>query len=81
MSGLPAFALRRKSLIIAGLVLAIFWSLYSGMTMQRREDPGTTQRQTAIVTSFPGATTHDVEELITKKIADAMRGVTFDRRS
>jgi multidrug efflux pump len=76
MSGLPAFALRRKSLIIAGLVLAIFWSVYSGMTMQRREDPGTTQRQTAIVTSFPGATTHDVEELVTKKIADAMRGVT-----
>ncbi|MDB5092065.1 MAG: acriflavin resistance protein [Candidatus Eremiobacteraeota bacterium] len=76
MSGLPAFALRRKSLIIAGLVLAIFWSLYSGVTMQRREDPGTTQRQTAIVTSFPGATTHDVEELVTKKIADAMRGVT-----
>ena len=76
MSGLPAFALRRKSLVLAGLVLAIFWSLYAGATMQRREDPGTTQRQTAIVTVFPGATTHDVEQLVTKKIADAMRGVT-----
>ncbi|HEY4440523.1 MAG TPA: hypothetical protein VGN14_08700, partial [Candidatus Elarobacter sp.] len=76
MSGLPLFALRRKSLVIAGLVLALFWSLSSALTMQRREDPGTTQRQTAIVTSFPGATTHDVEELVTKKIADEMRGVT-----
>ncbi|HEV3087206.1 MAG TPA: efflux RND transporter permease subunit [Candidatus Elarobacter sp.] len=76
MSGLPAFALRRKSLIIAGLVLALFWSLYSAYTMQRREDPGTTQRQTSVVTVFPGATTADVEQLVTKKIADALRGVT-----
>ena len=75
MSGWPLFALRRKSLIIAGLVLALFWSIFSAFTMQRREDPGTTQRQTTIVTVFPGATTHDVEELVTKKIADAMRGV------
>ena len=76
MSRLPLFALRRKSLVIAGLVLALFWSLYAASTMQRREDPGTAQRQTSIVTVFPGATTHDVEQLVTKKIADAIRGVT-----
>jgi multidrug efflux pump subunit AcrB len=76
MSGWPAFALRRKSLVVAGLVLALFWSVFSAFTMQRREDPGTTQRQTAVVTMFPGATTHDVEELVTKKIADSLRGVT-----
>ena len=75
MSGLPAFALRRKSLVLAGLVLALFWSVFSGLSMQRREDPGTTQRQTSIVTVFPGATTHDVEQLVTRKIADALRGV------
>src|ERR1700738_5113694 len=76
MSGLPSFALRRRSLVIAALVLALFWSLYAAFTMQRREDPGTTQRQTFVVTVFPGATTRDVEQLVTKKIADALRGVT-----
>ena len=75
MSRLPFFALQRKSLVIAGLVLALFWSVFSAFSMQRREDPGTTQRQTSIVTAWPGATTNDVEELVTKKIADDVRGV------
>jgi multidrug efflux pump subunit AcrB len=72
---LPSFALKNKSLVLAGLVLALFWSLYSAYTMQRREDPGTTQRQTSIVALFPGAKTGDVEQLVTKKIVDDLRGV------
>lgn len=75
MNRLPLFALRNKSLVLAGLVLALFWSLFSAYTMQRREDPETTQRQTSVVTLFPGATTHDVEQLVTKKIVDDLRGV------
>jgi len=75
MNRLPRFALERKALVIAVLILALVWSLYSMLTMQRREDPGTTQRVTQIVTFFPGATTQDVEELVTKKIVDDVRGV------
>ena len=72
---LPRFAVTRKSLVLAALLLAVFWSLASAFTMQRREDPGTTQRQTLIVTTFPGATTENVEQLVTKKIVDDIRGV------
>ncbi len=72
---LARFAVQRKSLVIAGLVLAIFWSLFAGLGMQRREDPGTTQRQTAIVTTYAGATTQNVEQLVTKKITEDIRGV------
>ncbi|HYZ16589.1 MAG TPA: efflux RND transporter permease subunit [Candidatus Acidoferrum sp.] len=75
MSRLPLFALKNKSLVLAGLVLALFWSLSSAYGMQRREDPETTQRQTSIVTLFPGAKTGDVEQLVTKKIVDDLRGV------
>ncbi|GAC1419428.1 MAG: efflux RND transporter permease subunit [Candidatus Velthaea sp.] len=75
MNRLPRFALQRKSLVLAALVLALFWSLASALGMQRREDPGTTQRQTTVVTMWPGATTRDVEQLVTKKIADDLRGV------
>jgi multidrug efflux pump subunit AcrB len=72
---LPKFAVERKSLVVAAAVLAIFWSLSAAFTMQRREDPGTEQRQTEVVTVYPGATTENVEQLVTKKIADDLRGV------
>lgn len=75
MSGLPRFALARKSLVLAALALALFWSIASFFNVQRREDPGTTQRQTEIVTLLPGATTENVEQLVTKKIEDAVRPV------
>ena len=75
MNRLPRFALARKSLILAALVLALFWSVAAALGMQRREDPGTTQRQTSVVTTWPGASTRDVEQLVTKKIADDLRGV------
>ena len=75
MKHLPRFALGHKSLVLAGLVLALFWSLSAALGMQRREDPVTTQRQTIVLTIWPGATTRDVEQLVTKKIADDLRGV------
>ncbi len=75
MNRLPRFALARKSLVLAALVLALFWSLAAALGMQRREDPGTTQRQTEVVATWPGATTRDVEQLVTKKISDDLRGV------
>lgn len=72
---LPKFAVERKSLVLAAATLALFWSLASAFTMQRREDPGTEQRLTEIVTAYPGATTENVEQLITRKIEDAVRSV------
>ena len=72
---LPKFAVTHKSLILVALTLALVWSISSAFTMQRREDPGTVQRVTQIITIWPGASTHNVEELVTKKIADDLRGV------
>jgi len=72
---LPKFSITHKSLVLVALTLAIVWSVFSAFTMQRREDPGTVQRVTQIVTIWPGASTHNVEELVTKKIADDLRGV------
>ena len=72
---LPKLAVSRKPLILVALALALIWSITSALTMQRREDPGTVQRATEIVTLWPGASAHDVQELITKKISDDLRGV------
>lgn len=72
---LPKFAVERKSLVLAAATLAIFWSLASAAAMQRREDPGTEQRFTDVVTLYPGATTENVEQLITRKIEDGVRSV------
>ncbi|HZV79236.1 MAG TPA: efflux RND transporter permease subunit [Candidatus Binatus sp.] len=72
---LPRFAVTHKSLILVALTLVLVWSISSAFSMQRREDPGTVQRVTQIITIWPGASTHNVEELVTKKIADDLRGV------
>ena len=72
---LPKFSVTHKSLVLVALTLALVWSVASAFTMQRREDPGTIQRITQIVTIWPGASTHNVEELVTKKIADDLRGI------
>jgi multidrug efflux pump subunit AcrB len=75
MNRLPRFALTRTSLVVAIFILALVWSIVSALTMQRREDPGTTQRQTEVVTVWPGATSENVEQLVTKKIVDNLRSV------
>lgn len=75
MKFLPRFALTRTSLVLAIFALALIWSIISAFTMQRREDPGTAQRQTEVVTLWPGATSENVQELITRKIADDLRSV------
>ncbi len=75
MKNLPRFALARRSLVIAIFILALVWSITSGLTMQRREDPLTTQRQTEIVTLWPGAKVETIEQLVTKKIVDDVHGV------
>lgn len=72
---LPKFSVTHKSLVLVALTLALFWSIMSALTTQRREDPGIVQRITQIVTIWPGASTHNVEELVTKKIADDLRGI------
>ena len=72
---LPRFALERRPLILVALTLAVFWSLASVSALERREDPGTTQRSSEIITVWPGATTQNVDQLVTKKIADDLRGV------
>jgi multidrug efflux pump subunit AcrB len=71
----PRFAVTHKSLVLVGLALAVLWSSASFLTMQRREDPQVLQRRTEILTLWPGASTENVEQLITKKIADEVRGV------
>jgi len=72
---IPRFAVNNKSLVLAVLMLALLWSMATAVTMQRREDPAVTQRRAEVVTFWPGASTEDVEQLITKKIADEIRGV------
>ena len=72
---LPRFALERRPLILVALTLALFWSVASALTLERREDPGTTQRATEIITLWPGATAQNVDQLVTRKIADDLRGV------
>ena len=73
---LPRFAVTHKSFVLGILLVALGWSIFAFFSLERREDPIVTQRQAEIVTLWPGASTENVEELITKKIADDLRGIS-----
>jgi multidrug efflux pump len=73
---IPRFAVNNKSLVLAAFALAMLWSVFSFISMQRREDPQVLQRRTELVTIWAGASTENVEQLITKKISDDLRAVT-----
>ena len=72
---LPRFALTHKPIVI-GLALILFiWGLQTFLTAPRREDPEFTIREGLVITDWPGATAHQVEELISDKIEKAAANI------
>ena len=77
---LPRFALTHKPIVI-GLAFVLFvWGLQTFLTAPRREDPEFTIREGLVITDWPGATAHQVEELITDKIEKTAANIKDVRR-
>ncbi|WP_158798264.1 efflux RND transporter permease subunit [Pedobacter sp. L105] len=62
------FSLRYHQITLTILLLAVLMGVHALFTMPRREDPKITIRQGLVVANFPGATSAQVEEQVTKKI-------------
>lgn len=69
---LPALAIRYRAVVLTLVTLLMAWGATSYFTMPRREDPEYTVRSCAVTTSWPGAPTEKVEELITDKLEKAI---------
>jgi multidrug efflux pump subunit AcrB len=69
---LSAFALKYRAIVVTIVGLLMILGVKAYVTMPRSEDPGYTVRTCLVSTSWPGAPTEKVEELITKKLEDAI---------
>lgn len=65
-----SFLLREKYVVVAAFVLTILFGIFSFYRMPRQENPDITSPSALITTVYPGASAHDVEELVTKKIEE-----------
>ena len=65
---LSAFALKNRPIVITIVVLLMLWGILAYLTMPRREDPEYTVRTCLVYTTWPGAPTEKVEQLITEKL-------------
>ncbi|MEW6360205.1 MAG: efflux RND transporter permease subunit [Planctomycetota bacterium] len=69
---LSAFALKYRAIVITAVALLMIVGVAAYVNMPRSEDPGYTVRTCTVTTSWPGAPTEKVEELITDKIEKAV---------
>lgn len=72
---LTEFVLKNRVTAITIILLAILGGIRSYLTMPKAEDPGFTIRNAIVVTYFPGASPQRVEELVTDKIEEAVKGI------
>ncbi len=67
--------MRYRTVVVTLVLLLTTWGVITFYTMPRREDPEFTIRTCVVATSWPGAPTIKVEELITDKIEEALNGI------
>jgi multidrug efflux pump subunit AcrB len=70
MKKIISFLLKEKYVAVAAFVLTILFGIFSFYRMPRQENPDITSPSALITTVYPGASAHDVEELVTKKIEE-----------
>jgi multidrug efflux pump subunit AcrB len=72
MNALPEFAIRRPTIVLAIVLMTVVWGVVSFLTMPRREDPEFTIKVCVVSTSWPGAPSETVEELVTDPLEEAI---------
>ncbi len=58
------------TLVLSGMLFAV--GLYALLTMPRREDPKITIRTGIVAAIYPGATTREMEDQVTRKIEERL---------
>ncbi|MCZ6774488.1 MAG: efflux RND transporter permease subunit [Proteobacteria bacterium] len=69
---LPKFALEHRSIVLAFIAIILAVGMFNFKTMSRREDPEIIMRDALVVTSWPGASSIRVDELITDPLEDVL---------
>ncbi len=70
---ITGLAIRKQRFVSVILVFCLFAGLYGFINIPRAQDPGFPIRTAQIITSFPGASSERVEQLVTDKIETAVQ--------
>jgi multidrug efflux pump subunit AcrB len=70
---LPALAIKYRVVVIFVVVLMVFGGGYAFQNLGKLEDPEFTLKQALVVTTWPGATPHEVELQVTDVIEQAVQ--------
>jgi len=70
---LPALAIKYRVVVIFVVVLVVFGGGYAFLNLGKLEDPEFTLKQALVVTTWPGATPHEVELQVTDVIEQAVQ--------
>jgi len=69
---LARFFLEQKHVAWVSLAVAILWGLYGLLKMPQRKDPDIPVRQAMIIVPWQGTSAEQVEQLVTRKIEQAI---------
>ena len=72
---LPRFALTHRTFTLALVFLTLALGVQTFLGMPRREDPEITIRTHKVTVQWPGATSENVENLVTDPIEEALAGI------
>lgn len=72
MSKLVELFVRQRQIVIFSLVFVVAFGLYSYVMIPKQENPNTILPAALITTIYPGATSTEVEEMVTRKIEDKL---------
>jgi len=67
------YSIRKKTVTLTMTVVAVVAGLISYLNLPRLEDPEFTIKQARIITTYPGASTQEVEKEVTEKLEEAVQ--------
>ncbi|MCD6294994.1 MAG: efflux RND transporter permease subunit [Deltaproteobacteria bacterium] len=77
---LTKFAIERPVVVCMAFFLIVIFGVYAYQAMHRFLDPDITVGEGIILTLVPGFSAEEMEKLVTKKIEDALKGISDIRR-
>lgn len=76
MKELIKIAVRQRRVVLFISLVAVMSGMYSYYTIPKQENPHIKVTGAIITTVYPGASPEDIEQLVTKKIEDAVSGIS-----
>ena len=72
MNKLVRLFINKRQIVLLSLAFVVFFGLYSYYLIPKQENPNTNLPAAMITTVYPGATSSEVEEMVTKKIENKL---------